>query len=1098
MDLSTQERETLKVIDAEYTVEAGSKTSHPVVHLFCRDENRNRRQIQVKGFRPYFYIAHEEFQQRTQDVINDRHVIGVEANLVLDDWEHLFSDTDTELLQHSEVEKFYAEDEDTSDKTVGDVIAKELTSRAAGNTTIYHDPDVAMDLDGETGLTKIITIEPAHVGKIRSYFEKTWEADVPFERRFLISSEIHRGISIPSGANTVRYENWDGHSRSSRRVKEIRPADPPDVDPRMLVMDIEVATHGEGLPDPDSAPHEITAITAYDNYTDEYHGWLLESDEWDEELSEAEIEENVRKQLDIDLTEFEIGDHEGQMLENFNQWVNDREFDLLTGWNSNHFDYPYHVNRSYERSAYSIRDWSVFGNPGGWRDDRDNLNIKIDGRVTFDMLNAYDKTQFRDLESYSLEYVAQEELGMGKEEIDDDLDKAWHNSPIDFMTYNVRDVQAVVQIEQSRNLLDLYDNLRMVTGALYKTCNNNGPMIDTMFLRKAFEENIALTTNYAPDQGDYHGAHVFDPVPGKHENVVYPDLASLYPYILWTLNISPETMYRSKDAYRQDGYTDDDVFKAYIDEREWKQMSSGDTVEPSEIDESKYKGVHNEKGNRKKRKSVGFDGIFDPLQDEHPKSREEIYFLKPDVEEGFIRSTVDMLVNLKYEYKGQGDMYDAVKRVTNSLYGVLGDSASGGKGFRLFDWRLAEAITLTGQKVIQFTAEKYVDLINQYSVEEGYEPDTYLVGGDTDSVMTAIPQAPSYEKALEWAERASRAFLGDEDDPGHYDNFMHEEFDVKIGVDEHKMDVEIESLGSSLFFIQDEDNPDVGVKKRYAQHIIWDEDDGWLDTEDPDEGYPNAAEDPEDRSDLKHKANVSYDDYEDGGPLAEWGSPSDHVGITGFEYVRSDSATVTQESQQRVLTDILIADEPSDRIYTYVSELVEDIKSGSVPIEDLGRPKGIGNPLDDYGWKTTEELEADTKYSVTQKDRDDGGRYVATPGPTYRGRKYAVDHFTWEDGDQKKTIRFYVEKVRGDDYPAAYEYDAFPRKDRPDSPEVGRPVDAITVEHPDRIPENFVMDREKMMEKEVEDKLQPILLTIGEDWDGIVGEGRQVGLDQWA
>jgi DNA polymerase elongation subunit (family B) len=208
---------------------------------------------------------------------------------------------------------------------------------------------------------------------------------------------------------------------------------------------------------------------------------------------------------------------------------------------------------------------------------------------------------------------------------------------------------------------------------------------------------------------------------------------------------------------------------------------------------------------------------------------------------------------------------------------------------------------------------------------------------------------------------------------------------------------------------------------------------------------------------------------------------------------------VTKEAQLNALTYILLADEPSDRLYEYLSDLVDDIHSDDFPVEKLGRPKGISNELDEYGWKSVEELENDTNYTVTEKDEEHGGRYVSTPSPAYRGAKYANDHIPWEDiGAGSKPIRFYVDKVRGDKFPAAYEYESYPKDSRrPDPLEVDRTVDAIAVEDADRVPKEFVLDKEKMIEKELEDKIQPILRTIGEDWDGLVGEGRQVGLGQW-
>jgi len=76
-----------------------------------------------------------------------------------------------------------------------------------------------------------------------------------------------------------------------------------------------------------------------------------------------------------------------------------------------------------------------------------------------------------------------------------------------------------------------------------------------------------------------------------------------------------------------------------------------------------------------------------------------------------------------------------------------------------------------------------------------------------------------------------------------------------------------------------------------------------------------------------------------------------------------------------------------------------------------------------------------------------------------------------------------------------YTYDDYPQDDRPEPPEVGRQVDAIAVENPDQLPECVVLDWETMMEKELKDKLEPILATVGEHWDDVTGRGRQAGLD---
>jgi DNA polymerase I len=1069
MNIQEQQTERLAVFDAEYTVETGHTVSQPIIHLFCRDGDGDARTIEVEGFRPYFYVSVSDFCDEPTDVLNDRHVIGVECDLST-----LTLDAD------GTIQRGLNDDPEA--------LAETLTA-TANETQVVHNTSVPTALNG-TDIVKVYTVKPQHVKKIRDHWDQTWEADVPFERRFCISSGVYRGIEIPTGAVRVRYENWRGHSSSAGCVQELSPADPPDIRPRMCVVDIEVETKGGGIQDPANASNRITAISAYDNYTDSYAGWVLESEKWDSVPDASEFESDVESELGIELSEMSVYDHETKMVEDFHAWFLDRNFDMASGWNSNSYDFPYIIERSWNISAYSIRDWDVFDDP--WTAGDEWPEAVVDGLCLFDMYEAYEKTQYRELDSQKLDDVAEAELGYGKVELGESFDDAWHNHPIKFLRYNVRDVEAVVKIEQKSELIALYENMRDVTGAQYNTCHHNGPMLDTLFLRQAYSDGVALTTNYAPEQGDYHGAHVFDPVPGKHEHVIYPDLASLYPYIAYTLNISPETLYTSAEEYRSDGYEDDQMFTAYIDTRDWKIVPSGESLNLSSIDTDVYKGVHDQTGSRKKKDSQGFDGLFDP-------QFHEIYFVKPEYKEGLVRKTIDLLVDLKYQYKSDKSMYAAVKRVTNSLYGTLGDSATGGKGFRLFDWRLAESITLAGQKVIKFTAEMYVDKIEQYAAEAGIEPDAYLVGGDTDSAMCSVPCSPDYETTLQWARRASQEFqTNDDGSPGLYDTFMEQEFDVIHGEDEHRMDVEIEALASGLFFVADPDRDDnVGIKKRYAQHVVWDDGDGWLDLPDASDTDYDVLNDPDDQSEIKSLDSISAETYETG-PLQEAGTADDDIDITGFEYVRSDAATVTKEVQLEVLKTILLVDDPADRLHTFLSEYVDDVRDGTIPRHKLGRPKGISNELDAYGWKSVEELENDSNYTVTDSDRENGGRYVSTPSPTYRGAKYADDHFQWEDISGGKPTRFYVETVRGNEYPPAYEYDSYPNDDRPAPPEVGRAVDAIAVDNPSKIPDAFILDTDTMIEKEIEDKIQPILRTIGEDWNGLVGTGRQTGLDQWA
>jgi DNA polymerase I len=132
-----------------------------------------------------------------------------------------------------------------------------------------------------------------------------------------------------------------------------------------------------------------------------------------------------------------------------------------------------------------------------------------------------------------------------------------------------------------------------------------------------------------------------------------------------------------------------------------------------------------------------------------------------------------------------------------NCWGVLGDGDSYGTGFRLFDWRMGESVTLAGQKIITWTADEVVDKLH----EMGYD-DAELVIGDTDGIGISIP---SCESAAE-AERIGYDVEKHIND--RYEDVMPEMFNAP-----NEMTIEAESYAERLFTI--------GKKKRYTQLIRW-------------------------------------------------------------------------------------------------------------------------------------------------------------------------------------------------------------------------------------------------------------------------------------
>lgn len=943
----SESRERLKLITLEYSIEdTGNFIDEPVIELFCRNEYGTRRLIKVEGFYPFFYVTEDEFLEHQSDILNETMVRSVEVR-------DSILDKETRL-----------------------------------NGSVEPVDDAPRETLDDRKLVKITTVKPSQVKKLRDFFDEHWEADVFFTNRFLVESGINRGLSIPEGQYRV----------DASEVEPLPEDECPDVAPRMHTVDIEVWSGGQ-FPDTTNPTKPVTAITAHDSYNDEYFCGVLHPNavvegapnSWGTDL-DWEFPDGVSE----DQISVEVYKNENRLLADYFEWTADRDPDLMTGWNSSSndmgsgFDYPYLINR-----ADAINEWSYeeLSYDNGRIFVTNRGSAVIGGREMFDMLQAYKKTQIHEKRSYALGYIAQEELGYGKEDVAD-LDEGWLHEPVEFMKYNIRDTQAVVQIEQSQEVLELYDNIRSVAGATYSECaDSNIGIIDILFLRQAKGRGIALPTSMKPERGWYYGAKVFNPYPGKHRNVVYPDLASLYPYLMWSLNVSPETIYESLEEVRADGYSEDDVYRAYIDFR---------------ADAEK--------------------------RDSEPQT-ETVYYLKPEVKTGFVRSVVDDMVDMKYEYKGAGKKYDAVKRITNSLYGVFGDSNSYGTGFRLFDWRLAETITIAGRMVLEHTADEFTRQLNSM----GYH-DARLIGGDTDSVMTTVPSADGMEETLDVSFKAAEAVNAS------YDDFMCEEFDI-CDPSGHKMEVEIESYADAIFFLQDlkSDDPTDGVKKKYSQTIVWDE--------------GEVIENPEPKS-------------------------------KGFKLVRSDTASITGDVQTGVLHRILEEDEPKDSVEEFLKEKHDALLDGEIPADEVGIPSSISSDPMDYGWSVDDDTDK-VKYF--------------TPQPHIRGARYATAYIEGEDiKSGSKPLMFYVKGVKPtSDLPETYAYEDRFSLNAPQSKEdantremkeLDREVDAIAVEDVRNIPDDIDIDWEKMAEKTIEDAVSNIAITMGWDFDDLVGDGSQQNL----
>ncbi|MUV89197.1 hypothetical protein GJ629_04200 [Halapricum sp. CBA1109] len=377
-------------------------------------------------------------------------------------------------------------------------------------------------------LTRIFGQTPRDVGQIRDEFDH-YEADILFPNRLLIDKDITSGIRVPArwveGGDSIRVPH-DEIETVDERVR-----------PRINTFDIEVDDRS-GFPEDGEEP--IICIASHDSYDEEYILWLYDADAGvsaPERLDEYDPLED--ESLDADIRVFET---ETAMLDAFVSYIEETDPDLLTGWNFADFDAPYLIDRLevLNAAAGEYLDYNRLSRVDEvWQSDWQGPDIK--GRVVFDLLRAYKRTQFTELESYRLEAVGEEELGAGKETYTGDIGDLWEDDPQRLLEYNLRDVELCVELDRKQDIIAFFQEIASFVGCKLEDAPTPGDAVDMYVLHKAFSRFVLPSKGTVESGEEFEGGAVFDPITGVREMVSVLDLKSLYPMCMVTINASPET-----------------------------------------------------------------------------------------------------------------------------------------------------------------------------------------------------------------------------------------------------------------------------------------------------------------------------------------------------------------------------------------------------------------------------------------------------------------------------------------------------------------------------------------------------------------------------
>ncbi|WP_246999478.1 DNA-directed DNA polymerase [Halosolutus gelatinilyticus] len=585
---------------------------------------------------------------------------------------HVFGRTPDDRLEHVQVvgfrPYFYAPTE-TLDRP-----PEEAYDRLTGSEEEDETGGPYESIRGER-LTKIFGQTPRDVGQVRDDFEH-YEADILFPNRFLIDKDIRSGIRVPE-------RRADDDSLVVPH-EEVEAADV-DATPRVQTFDIEVDDRS-GFPEDGEEP--IVCLTSHDSYRDEYVMWLYEAPTGDGEIpAEVADYEPIEGAIDYDVRTFE---EEEAMLDAFIEYIRETDPDVLTGWNFEDFDAPYLLDRLEELQGshheYDLSIDRLSRVDEVWRSNWGGPDIK--GRVVFDLLYAYQRRVFSELDSYRLDAVGEAELGVGKERYAGDIGDLWETDPTQLLAYNLRDVELCVELNRQQELIPFWREMATFVGCKLEDAPTPGDVVDMYVLHEA-NGRFALPSKGQQEAGEeYEGGAVFEPITGVMENVTVLDLKSLYPMCMVTVNASPETKV-DPDAYDGETYT-----------------------APS--------GTHFRKEP---------DGIIREMVNELLAEREEKKAQRDEYDAG------------TPEYEQYDRQQGAVKVIMNSLYGV-----SGWEQFRLYDKEAASAITATGREVIEFTETAANEL--DYQVAYGDTDSVMLELGPDVSKSEALEHSFAIEEHI--------------------------------------------------------------------------------------------------------------------------------------------------------------------------------------------------------------------------------------------------------------------------------------------------------------------------------------------------------------
>lgn len=389
---------------------------------------------------------------------------------------------------------------------------------------------------------------------------------------------------------------------------------------------------------------------------------------------------------------------EVEMLKHWRDFVVAADPDVIIGYNTSNFDFPYLIDRA---KALKVDTFPYFGRLTNVKQEikdaifsskaygtRESKNINIDGRLQLDLLQFVQR-EYK-LRSYTLNAVSAHFLSEQKEDVHYSIITSLQNGDSEtrrrLAVYCLKDAYLPLRLMEKLMALVNYTEMSRVTGVPFTYLLSRGQQIKVVsqLFRKCLQIDTVIPNMQSQGTDEqYEGATVIDPIRGYYDiPIATLDFNSLYPSIMMAHNLCYTTLCNKATVERL--------------------------------------GLKLDK-----------DYIITPNGD---------YFVTSKLRRGILPIILDELISArkraKKDLKNETDEFKrdvlngrqlALKISANSVYGFTGATVG-----KLPCLAISSSVTSFGRNMIMLTKKSVEE---KYCIKNGFKYDAVVVYGDTDSVM---------------------------------------------------------------------------------------------------------------------------------------------------------------------------------------------------------------------------------------------------------------------------------------------------------------------------------------------------------------------------